>query len=165
MKRIQALPMLRAGLSVLVVAAWTACGGDGTGDVVQDLCTGPACPSDVLDVAEATPDEGTQVEEVREVPAEVAQDTGKPETVDECNPDCDATPGAFGCACLENRDCDSNFCVLFSDQTRRCTVTCVENCCDDWKCSQVIMSGGDPTWLCVPDIDPLCNMKCLQDGV
>ncbi|HOI11170.1 MAG TPA: DUF1565 domain-containing protein, partial [Myxococcota bacterium] len=137
---------------------FAACGGGGDG--AGDTCTGGSCVDAV--------DPGGPIDPgPPEDPGE--RDTGyDPGTYDPGVPDdvgdpCETSPKPFGCPCEKQVDCQSGWCVLMPDESRRCTATCIENCPESWNCEQVLI-GGDPLFLCVPYIEPLCNRKCLNDG-
>ncbi len=72
----------------------------------------------------------------------------------------------FGCLCEVNEDCDSGWCVIVDAKTgeRRCTTLCLDECPEGWGCKNVGLIGSDPLFLCMPDIDPLCNLNCLKDA-
>lgn len=71
----------------------------------------------------------------------------------------------FGCPCDTNEDCESGWCVIVDAKTgeRRCTMMCLEECPEGWGCKNVGLIGSDPLFLCMPSIDPLCNLNCLKD--
>jgi hypothetical protein len=156
------------GLSV-ALAMFVACE---SGGVVEDTCVDGNCTDALdLDSIQATDDKGGPDTDVRDV----TQDHGDPDidldVVDEDldtdgeEPEdpCLVSPKPFGCPCEKQTDCDSGWCVLMPDESKRCTVTCIENCPEQWNCEQVLIAS-DPMWLCVPFHEPLCNRKCLNDG-
>nr|MBP8972059.1 DUF1565 domain-containing protein [Myxococcota bacterium] len=156
------------GLSV-ALAMFVACE---SGGVVEDTCVDGNCTDALdLDSIQATDDKGGPDTDVRDV----TQDHGDPDidldVVDEDldtdgeEPEdpCLVSPKPFGCPCEKQTDCDSGWCVLMPDESKRCTVTCIENCPEQWNCEQVLIAS-DPMWLCVPYHEPLCNRKCLNDG-
>ncbi len=96
----------------------------------------------------------------------VGADTTKPDTepgVDtptgDQSGDADAAgpePGAFGWPCDDPEDCDSGYCVLTGEK-KICTMTCVEECPQDFVCSPVTTTPPDVTYLCLPRFDKLCQ--------
>ena len=68
--------------------------------------------------------------------------------------------GAFGCECSEDSDCNSNWCVEWSEG-QVCTVDCVEECPLGWSCE--MMPGSDPVFLCLPLYANLCR-PCNEDA-
>ena len=82
-----------------------------------------------------------------------AGDTTAADSGDAGNPVC---PGGFDCACSENDDCDSGYCIE-TPAGKKCTVVCVNSCpSDDYKCV-VTGSGGDTATICVNKLGNLCN--------
>ncbi|MFT5431791.1 MAG: hypothetical protein ACI9OJ_002489, partial [Myxococcota bacterium] len=71
--------------------------------------------------------------------------------------DCDATPGAFGCACTDNEQCNSGFCVPSTQKTNICTEICIENCAPGFSCRLVTLGSADATFLCIEDNLALCR--------
>ena len=66
--------------------------------------------------------------------------------------------GGFGWPCDENDQCDSGFCVETSEGTV-CTMTCMDECPDDWLCEQNLAAMPDVIYICVPGTTRLC-MPC-----
>ncbi len=81
---------------------------------------------------------------------------GGEEVVSEC-------PGGLHCACKENGDCFSGFCVE-TMEGRECTVQCLEegDCPQGWSCAVCGAMGGDPVYCCVPPFQRLCQ-PCRED--
>ncbi len=83
--------------------------------------------------------------------------------------DCEETPGAFGCPCNDNDECDSGFCIPSKQSTNICTEICIENCPSGFACQLVTLGGADPTFLCVEENITLCrpcdkNADCSANG-
>lgn len=134
-----------------------ACGDGGTGPT--DACAGGGCvdsydPGGTIDPGQ-TEDPG-----IRDPGYDPGYDPG---SLDDVGDPCLSTPRPFGCPCEKQVDCQSGWCILMPDESKRCTVTCIENCPESWNCEQVLVAA-DPIWLCVPYTEPLCNRKCLNDG-
>ncbi len=77
-------------------------------------------------------------------------------------------PGGFGWPCKENTDCDTGLCIPTPDGSV-CTIHCVEDCPDNFKCTAVTSPGGDVTYLCAPRFGQLCdpcnsNADCNGEG-
>ena len=66
--------------------------------------------------------------------------------------------GAFLCPCVDNLQCQSNFCIDSPDG-RVCTKMCYEetDCPDGWSCRQVTNTQGEPAWVCLPKGVFLCR--------
>ena len=62
----------------------------------------------------------------------------------------------FGEPCTENSDCPTGWCIE-TDAGDVCTQPCIESCPDGWLCKGITNTGGDVTFLCVPEQDPLCT--------
>jgi len=68
--------------------------------------------------------------------------------------------GGFGCPCVEDAECASNWCVEYSEGGV-CTIPCVEECPLAWACEQV--PGPDPISMCLPLQANLCK-PCNEDA-
>ncbi len=89
---------------------------------------------------------------------EIADDaTSTGDTTDDTESLCKIA-GTFGCPCVENSDCDSNYCID-GDQGKICTRECKDSCPTDFLCKQT--NGVDAAWICVPAYPTLC-MPCSQ---
>lgn len=138
----------RFGVVALVVAA--ACGDD--------------APGGVAPIALQSGDEGAEgsVEpEAAEEPefADVLPVAGGRKADEE--PQCGEAPYDFRCACYDNTDCLSGWCI--EDVVGRvCTTTCLETCPNGWSCRSVQNVGEDVVYLCVPDLVDLCH-DCAAD--
>ncbi len=73
-----------------------------------------------------------------------------------------ACPGAAGCQCLQNSDCDNSLC-LDTSKGKFCAQTCVETCPDTQKCSLVTTSTGDSLTVCLDRFARLCD-PCSVDN-
>ena len=69
-------------------------------------------------------------------------------------------PGAPGCSCKENADCDNAQC-LETGSGKVCATPCVDKCADGYKCTLVNSGGGDPVTICVPKYVHLCD-PCVK---
>ena len=77
------------------------------------------------------------------------------------------SPGAWGCTCKNNNDCNSGFCIDSSDG-KICTKTCTTSCPQDWTCAQT--SGTELVYVCVPAYSNLCkpcnsHAECSTSGL
>ncbi|MFO0750776.1 MAG: Ig-like domain-containing protein [Myxococcota bacterium] len=70
---------------------------------------------------------------------------------------CVADPGGFGCACEENADCNSSWCIPSRQGDKVCSQTCTESCPGDFACRLVQLPGSDPVFLCVDLTVSLCR--------
>ena len=73
----------------------------------------------------------------------------------------DAGCHGAGCACSENGQCDSGYC-LETAQGSQCAQTCQQNCPDGFVC-KTLSTGSDVTSLCVPLFPRLCE-PCNADA-
>ena len=67
-----------------------------------------------------------------------------------------ACPGASGCPCDGNDDCDNALCID-SPGGKTCAHKCVDSCPDGLKCAQVTGDGGDVVSICVAKDPHLCD--------
>ncbi len=68
-------------------------------------------------------------------------------------------PGAPGCTCKENGDCDNAQCIEIGSG-KVCATPCVDKCQEGFKCT-LINSGGDSVTICVPKYIHLCD-PCVK---
>ncbi len=139
---------------VLVGCGSVVGAGDATGSAQDDLATGEIASLDsgkaVADVAvdgAVLPDTGAA--------AEVA--AGAEVAASDAEAKC---PGAPGCSCKENGDCDNAQC-LESGAGKVCATPCVDKCEDGFKCALVNSGGGDSVTICVPKFIHLCD-PCMK---
>jgi hypothetical protein len=76
--------------------------------------------------------------------------------------------GEPGCACEDNLQCDSGYCVATGDG-KVCTSSCVEECPAGWVCASVSNTATDVTFICVARHAKLCRpcdsgADCVQDA-
>ena len=64
-------------------------------------------------------------------------------------------PGELGAPCEDNDDCFSGYCIT-GPEGDICTKTCESDCPNGWACKSV-STGGDVTYICVPDFLNLCR--------
>ena len=64
--------------------------------------------------------------------------------------------------CGSNTDCLDGFCVP-TELGRRCADVCGTTCPDGWACRPVAITGGDETYVCLPEFTQLC-FPCAADG-
>ena len=72
-------------------------------------------------------------------------------------------PGNLGCACEDNQECYSGYCVETSGG-KVCTKNCAggNDCPRGWECSQVVVSG-DSTFICIDPYARACR-PCVEDS-
>ena len=75
-------------------------------------------------------------------------------------------PGASGCTCTTNFDCDNSIC-LDTPEGKRCATTCVDACDKGYTCQNI--GTGDVVFVCVPDFLTLCSpckttKDCSEQG-
>ena len=133
----------------------------------EDLAE-PDIPSDVgVDLIEDTADE-------------IVEDTAEAETVEDTMPDtaedavedivelnCDESPFSAFCACSEDDECASGYCLATS-QGKACAKLCESDCPAGYGCRPIGL-GGDPTYVCVERGLNLCkpcnsNSDCVVPG-
>ena len=143
---------------------------------ISGICCGLwGCTDNVLRVTR------TDLDETKTSPIEIDEETDDSDTPDlpessgDSEPPQDTVPepiepqGNFMDPCLGAQDCDSGFCVQFGPDYV-CTQYCAGNDCPSgWSCKNVINSGADVVFICVPDEETLCqpcsnNLDCGQFG-
>ena len=74
-------------------------------------------------------------------------------------------PGAPGCTCKENGDCDNAQCIeigaVASGTGKVCATPCVDKCQDGYKCTLINSGSGDSVTICVPKYMHLCD-PCVK---
>ena len=70
-------------------------------------------------------------------------------------PACHQPPFEVGCPCQANSDCAQGYCVEGPDGFV-CSKHCVEDCPPGWECKGIDVLG-DPTFVCIPVADDLCQ--------
>ncbi len=143
---------------------------------------GASLEADAQEVAEPAGDDTHE----EPAPEDIAEPFVEPDIGDEPEPTVDAivaedvapdvlpeadttepTAGEFGAPCTNNDDCFSGFCV-WSHLGQVCSTPCESECPDGWGCSAV-GTGGDPTFVCIPQHATLClpcsaSSDCLAVG-
>ena len=135
---------------VFSVALALACGST-TPDPAPDPDLGGA--DDTADIS--TIDVGTDgldavdvdvIEDVDVVDADAETDTDSGECI------------SLGCACEDDRDCASGYCIESAARGSLCSELCDEVCSDPgFECRLLVNAGGDAVRLCVPEADAYCN--------
>ena len=69
-------------------------------------------------------------------------------------------PGAPGCTCNENGDCDNAQCIEIGSG-KVCATPCVDKCEDGYKCTLINSGSGDSVTICVPKYMHLCD-PCVK---
>ncbi len=81
---------------------------------------------------------------------------------------CTEDPGAFGCPCADNVDCNSGFCLPSRQGGEICTKYCTSDCPAGFDCSLIQFPGSDPTFLCLEiglkPLPPLHERRPVPDG-
>ncbi|MBL8786974.1 MAG: hypothetical protein JNJ59_18865 [Deltaproteobacteria bacterium] len=70
-------------------------------------------------------------------------------------------PGGFGAPCVDNKDCDSGYCIEGEDGFI-CTQTCDESCPDGFGCKATLSTSPDVVFICVPNVTFYCK-ACVVD--
>lgn len=150
------------GLLLMAVVALSGCGGSGTTVGTGDPDLNPSDLTDVT-VHDVPLDLGTvelaHKETIQELPK---LDFGAPPDTGEVATDTGQGYGDWNIPCETNADCESSFCVQVADDQWVCTLTCVEECPEDWLCKGV-QTGPDMAFICVPPKGNLCQ-ECTSDG-
>ena len=161
--------------------------------LVLEVACGDAVPGDGsngADGGDATQDAGKDVKDTTSGKTDAIDDgaadapdatpTGDAvgDSADATNTACANTPGAPGCPCQENGDCDLPIC-LPTAQGPMCAKSCIDTCPDGFKCVGVAGPGGDIQPACVDKWPHLCDpcansaqcgavglqgAACLDDG-
>jgi uncharacterized repeat protein (TIGR02543 family) len=171
-----------AALAVTLALVTTAChdgasdagcaeGAEGCGCAADEGCdAGLVCEAGLCIASEVPPDASVPDATVVDVLADDAAPDSAADTATDSatEPDvapegCDGEVRADFCACRDNADCASGFCLPSSEGGNVCTRTCSGACPDGFDCLFVTLPGLDPTYLCVePDLN-LCR-PCTDDA-
>jgi len=73
-------------------------------------------------------------------------DSPEPDEYTDNGGDSGPQPGEFGWPCDGPEDCDSGYCILTGEK-KICTMTCVEECPEDFVCAPVTTTPPDVTYL------------------
>ena len=76
---------------------------------------------------------------------------------------CSDTPVPDFCACRENADCASGYCLPGREGGSLCTRPCESTCPDGYQCLFLTLPSLDPTYLCVQPTLNLCR-PCTEDA-
>ncbi|MCB9740200.1 MAG: hypothetical protein H6747_13125 [Deltaproteobacteria bacterium] len=169
--RTKSLPSV---LALTLALTLSACGGDepatggganadstggGGGDIGGGEVTGDIGGTDTADAGgtEDTTDTATaDVDDTADTSTEdVPTDTGV------------TCPGADGCECKDNGECDSGVC-LDTHEGKKCAAKCVDTCPNGYACKDI--GDGDPLFYCVSELVSLCapckfHSDCQVNGV
>lgn len=140
-----------------LVPLFVACGDDSTGTKTDAADSAPA------DTASDTSPTDTASDTSPVDTGDDVEDTARPEvdTVEPGDGSDVIEPGAFLSPCLENRDCNSGFCIE-TDEGSVCTRDCVEDCIEGWRCAGVQTPSADVRFVCLPQNNRLC-LPCTVD--
>ncbi len=132
----------------LMLVVHAACSGNGghkggTDIAPEDGLADRVAPSEV----HIAPSDVRGDETLAELPS---SDGGAPPPID-----CAEAPGAFGCHCVTNADCQSNWCIFHKGE-KVCSSICVEECASGFECAYWEGSGADPVFLCRSLFPSLC---------
>ena len=132
---------------VLLSVTLTACQEGDTGIVTgdEDIVVDPSGDSLMGDVG--VPDAPT--------PDAPESDATPPDGEADAEGEC-AAPAPFGCACTDNSDCASLWCME-TGHGGKCSKPCDADCPAGWACKTVSGSDADPTEVCVPLYTNLCR--------
>ena len=154
------IPMFNVLVGVAAIAIWlsllASCSGTaGAGDAAN-------APIDDTQSTDVTLDSG-------KITKDVASDGPAPDTAaaegvvddDVATADVGAKcPGAPGCSCKENGDCDNAQCIEIGSG-KVCATPCVDKCQDGYKCTLINSGSGDSVTICVPKFIHLCD-PCVK---
>ncbi|MCO4760310.1 MAG: hypothetical protein KC502_02325 [Myxococcales bacterium] len=105
----------------------------------------------VVDEDAGTPDAGGD-NDVPAIPdATDFEDTGTDTFDAGTNTEC---PGAPGCDCVKNDDCDNAVCLDHADG-KKCAKPCVDSCPTGFTCKQI--GASDIVFMCAPNYVSLCS--------
>ena len=148
--------------------------GSGIDLSLQDTAEPDTTAVEDTTVPDSEEDSGTEVFDDVGVDAElgdisdVAEDT-TPEDVaeDVVELNCDELPFSAFCACSEDDQCASGYCLATS-QGKACAKLCEADCPEGYGCRPIGL-GGDPTYVCVERGLNLCkpcgsNADCVVPG-
>ena len=155
--------------ALCVTLAWaTACSSEdgGSGDEGADDAGAADVPqSDIIPIEDIGGGGGADVGESQDVGGfDVAGlDAGGDDSL--TGPLC---PGDEGCACDENAECDNGLCIDGPDG-RVCAITCIDDCPEGSRCTQVSTPNGDTVSYCAPRWLMLCapcdsSISCGSTG-
>jgi hypothetical protein len=147
-----------AAVSLLSLAAWTACSGgtttqgDAAGDAAAEVGAGD------VRIGEVGPDADLPDQ------AELPDGLGGEHLLDM---ETDQWVG-FGIPCNDGKDCLSGLC-LDTGAGSLCTTSCFEECPDDWRCQQIEQFAPDYYFVCIPLYWLICkecdgNQDCKTEG-
>ena len=139
----------------LTAACGASSGAAGTGATAVDDATGSdlAIAKD-LGADAIAPDVAVNTDS--SIPADVPVNPGDTASVDgpaKC-------PGAPGCTCKENGDCDNAQCIEIGSG-KVCATPCVDKCDEGYKCTLINSGSGDSVTICVPKFVHLCD-PCVK---
>ena len=147
---------LRSGLLMVLLSLAAAC-GDLTVDDGGDALQADAAPDVSVFFDDATWDDAGGVDVAAQEDAgapDVADDLWSLDVADDC---------ADGqCACLNNDECSSGFCIE-TVSGKQCAKSCVSECPTGFGCKTVETAGGDLLSVCVPRFPRLCQ-PCKGHG-
>ena len=132
--------ILATGVGLSGCGDATSGGEDAASAVGDSASIGDLAGTDLSDLG-AAPDSAVKAEIA---PLEVAGSDTK------------SCPGAPGCACEKNENCDNALCID-TPAGKHCAQPCIDKCADNFKCAQVTGSGGDVQTICVPTWGKLCD--------
>ena len=92
----------------------------------------------------------------------LSADAGADATIDAASTGADVVlicPGAPGCPCTENGDCDIGVCIddPVVEGGKACARSCVDVCPGGYKCANVSVGGSDVYSICVPRWGRVCD--------
>ena len=147
-------------LCTLLIALACGCSGEDSNEV-GSTNTGDAT-STAQDAATSVTDAGPNVQDVVTTPADGGMSSATDSSQDISTatdgapevsaPEC---PGAPGCSCADNSECDNGLCIEVGTD-KVCAKPCVDSCAVGFSCAAVNTGGGDTANFCVPRFDRLC---------
>ena len=132
----------------------SACGSDPPSSLLDGVDTGDVASFDTVDDDDAASDTGSS-----DVGGADAADAAGGGDADAAS-DVDATTECetLGCACDDDLDCASGYCLDLADGSRACSELCDGTCsAPGYTCRDLVNAEGDVVRLCVADREILCQ--------
>jgi hypothetical protein len=137
------LRIASCALALLLVCSCSSSGTNSTPDSMTNEDAGVA-----VDVPLVLPDLSADV--AAEVHLDIPPMDNTPPP-----PTCDEYPRPFGCPCGTNDDCMAGYCAFHMGE-KVCSVQCIDECPDDWKCELAPGFGADEIYVCISNFSHLC---------
>ncbi len=157
------LTFLWLSLLGVLLSLGLGCGGSEAAPIPPTL---DAAPADTAPVDTAPEPETTETD-LTGVDADTNADANETDGGVDLREPC-AKPGAWGCDCQSDTECDSASCVPGPDG-HRCALSCAQGCPPGWRCASLTGNQEAITDLCIPVHAALCrpcetDADCEQGG-